>query len=140
MAIIRASFPPLWLGNKTPNVWRLFRDAFYTSLWNGLDYTAVTFPVTTVQPEVDVRVPRHQFHNHEDEHVYRWCTSFWLAFSLLSERMAMSINDLEFVDDPHLFVDAPVGLQLVGRTHEEEAVLSMTEVVDSALVRFKAHE
>lgn len=63
-----------------------------------------------------------------------------LSCSPLSKRMSILIDDLEFVDDPHLFVDAPVGLQLVGRTHEEEAVLSMTEVVDSALIRFKAHE
>ncbi|KAF8314220.1 general amidase [Clavulina sp. PMI_390] len=85
-------------------------DAFYTSLWNGLDYTACSFPVTTVDPELDVRIPRHQFHNHEDEEVYRWY-------------------------DPHIFADAPVGLQLVGRTHEEEAVLAMAEVVDAALMR-----
>jgi len=85
-------------------------DAFYTSMWNALDYAACTFPVTTVDPELDTRLPRHHFHNHEDEHVYRWY-------------------------DPHIFKDAPVGLQLVGRTHEEEAVLAMTEVVDNALKR-----
>lgn len=50
-----------------------FRDAFYTSLWNALDYSAVTFPVTTVDPVLDVRVPRDDFHNHEDEHIYQWC-------------------------------------------------------------------
>lgn len=38
-------------------------------------------------------------------------------------------------DDPHIFKDAPVGLQLVGRTHEEEAVLAMTGVVENALKR-----
>jgi hypothetical protein len=38
-------------------------------------------------------------------------------------------------DDPHIFKDAPVGLQLVGRSHEEEAVLAMTEVVENALKR-----
>ncbi|KAF8295664.1 general amidase [Clavulina sp. PMI_390] len=87
-------------------------DVFYTSMWNGLDYTACTFPVTTVDPELDVRVPRLQFHNYEDEHIHRWY-------------------------DARIFKGAPVGLQLVGRTHEEEAVLAMTEVVDAALKKFQ---
>lgn len=30
-------------------------------------------------------------------------------------------------------MNAPVGLQLVGRTLEEEAVIAMTEIVDAAL-------
>ncbi|KAF9512588.1 hypothetical protein BS47DRAFT_1372763 [Hydnum rufescens UP504] len=85
-------------------------DAFYTSLWNTLDYSAVTFPVTTVDPALDVKVHRDVFHNHEDEHVYHWY-------------------------DPHLFKDAPVGLQVVGRPYEEEAVLTMTSIVIDALVR-----
>ncbi|PSS37707.1 hypothetical protein PHLCEN_2v400 [Hermanssonia centrifuga] len=40
-------------------------------------------------------------------------------------------------DDPATFSDAPVGLQLVGRSQEEEAVLAMTEIVDSALSQYK---
>jgi Asp-tRNA(Asn)/Glu-tRNA(Gln) amidotransferase A subunit family amidase len=49
---------------------------------------------------------------------------------------AFNMTDfLPSTDDPHVFEDAPVGLQLVGRTHEEEAVLAMTEVVDNALKR-----
>ena len=37
------------------------------------------------------------------------------------------------VDDPATFENAPVCLQLVGRTLEEEAVTKMTEVVDGLL-------
>ena len=36
-------------------------------------------------------------------------------------------------DEPEVFRDAPVGLQLVGRTLEEESVIAMTEIVDAAL-------
>ena len=36
-------------------------------------------------------------------------------------------------DDPETFYNAPVCLQLVGRTLEEEAVIKMTEVVDGLL-------
>ena len=40
-------------------------------------------------------------------------------------------------DDPELFHGLPIGLQLVGRTLEEEAVIAMTEIVDRALKDFK---
>lgn len=32
---------------------------------------------------------------------------------------------------------SPVGLQLIGRTQEEEAVIAMTEIVDRALGEYK---
>ena len=41
------------------------------------------------------------------------------------------------LDDPELFHGLPIGLQLVGRTLEEEAVIAMTEIVDRALKDFK---
>lgn len=37
------------------------------------------------------------------------------------------------LDHPEVFQDAPVCLQLVGRTLEEEGVIAMTEIVDAAL-------
>lgn len=40
---------------------------------------------------------------------------------------------IEFADDPELFDGLPVGLQLIGRTLEEEGVIAMTEVVVEAL-------
>jgi Asp-tRNA(Asn)/Glu-tRNA(Gln) amidotransferase A subunit family amidase len=41
-------------------------------------------------------------------------------------------------DSPETFKNAPVGLQLVGRSQEEEAVIAMTEIVDAALKAHKA--
>lgn len=41
-------------------------------------------------------------------------------------------------DDPELFTGCPVGLQLIGRSQEEEAVIAMTEIVDEALKTYKA--
>lgn len=38
-----------------------------------------------------------------------------------------------FPDEPSKFWNAPVGLQLVGRTLEEEAVIGMTEKIIAAL-------
>jgi amidase len=40
-------------------------------------------------------------------------------------------------DDPEKFKNAPICLQLVGRTLEEEAVIKMTEIVDAALAAAK---
>lgn len=36
-------------------------------------------------------------------------------------------------DNPETFWNAPIGLQLIGRCQEEEAVIAMTEIVDAAL-------
>ena len=36
-------------------------------------------------------------------------------------------------DDPSTFDNAPIAVQLVGRTQEEEAVIGMAEIVDAAL-------
>jgi amidase len=36
-------------------------------------------------------------------------------------------------DDPSTFKNAPVSLQVIGRTLEEEALIAMSEIVDSAL-------
>ena len=42
------------------------------------------------------------------------------------------------LDQPEVFRDAPVCLQLVGRTLEEEGVIAMTEIVDAALKATRA--
>jgi Asp-tRNA(Asn)/Glu-tRNA(Gln) amidotransferase A subunit family amidase len=36
-------------------------------------------------------------------------------------------------DTPETYKDAPVGLQIVARTHEDEALIRMAEIVDQAL-------
>ncbi|KAF8069193.1 general amidase [Lyophyllum atratum] len=83
-------------------------DSFYTTLCNALDYACTVYPVTFVDPKHDRPLPPHEFHNHEDEAIY----------------------ELYSTD---LFTGCPVGLQLIGRSQEEEAVIAMTEIVDSAL-------
>ncbi|KAG2111804.1 general amidase [Suillus cothurnatus] len=80
----------------------------YTAVWNALDYPAAIFPVTTVDSILDGKVPPHDFYNDFDKDVYE-------------------------MYDPEKFKNAPVCLQLVGRTLEEEAVIRMTEIVDAAL-------
>ncbi|OSX66119.1 hypothetical protein POSPLADRAFT_1052794 [Postia placenta MAD-698-R-SB12] len=80
----------------------------YTKVFNALDYSACIFPVTRVDVTKDVKKPAHTFLSNLDETNYN-------------------------LYDPVVFQNAPVGLQLVGRTLEEEAVIAMTEIVDTAL-------
>ena len=47
--------------------------------------------------------------------------------------MNHEINILTFLDEPDVFKDAPISIQLIGRTLEEEAVIRMGEIVDNAL-------
>ncbi|KAF9241339.1 general amidase, partial [Melanogaster broomeanus] len=79
----------------------------YTTVWSALDYPASVFPVTTVDPALDLKKARESFVDHFDQR-----------------------NHESY--DPEVFKNAPVCLQLVGRTLEEEAVIAMTEIVDAA--------
>ncbi|KAG2137384.1 general amidase [Suillus bovinus] len=84
----------------------------YTAVWNALDYPAAVFPVTTVDSTLDRKARPHAFHNDIDKDIYE-------------------------MYDPEKFKNAPVCLQLVGRTLEEEAVIRMTEIADAALLAAK---
>ena len=75
----------------------------YTSFTNLHDYTTSTFPVTSVDPAVDVVQPVHAFHGAADKQNY------------------------EAYSDPEEYRDAPIGLQLVGRKYEEEAVIRFVD-------------
>ncbi|KZT66402.1 amidase [Daedalea quercina L-15889] len=80
----------------------------YTSVWNALDYAAAVFPVTKVDAAVDTKPAPHAFHSSIDKTYYE-------------------------MYDPEAINGMPVGLQLVGRSLEEEAVLAMTQIVVDAL-------
>ena len=41
-------------------------------------------------------------------------------------------------DSPETFENAPVCVQVVGRTQEDEAVIGMAEIVDRAVKQYKA--
>jgi len=84
------------------------RNADYTLVWNGLDYTCSAFPVTKVDAALDKKRPPHTFKSDHDRSVYD-------------------------IYDPEIMSGAPVCLQLTGQPYEEEAVIRMTEVVAEAL-------
>ncbi|KAF7762070.1 hypothetical protein Agabi119p4_8663 [Agaricus bisporus var. burnettii] len=88
------------------------RNAVYTTVWNILDYPAIAIPVTTVDPILDVKRERSSFYNEDDR-------TNWEYYG------------------PEKFKDAPVGIQVVGRTLQEEALIGMTEIVDRSLKTYQ---
>ncbi len=68
----------------------------------------------------------------------RRITSF-VCTNINATEISIPLNlNILISDDPEVFKGAPISLQLVGGTHEEEAVIAMTEIVDKALKDFKA--
>ena len=76
----------------------------YTSQWNLLDYPAVVFPVTQVDPELDKLEQGYRPRNEQDEYNYN-------------------------LYEPEKYRDAPVSLQLVGRRYEDEKVIEALEMI-----------
>ena len=56
-------------------------NAFYTTIWNGLDYVALVVPTgLSVDPILDKPQVRHKFYNERDKSNYEFCEEF--AYSL----------------------------------------------------------
>lgn len=80
----------------------------YTGIFNVVDYPAVVLPITKVDPKVDGKVSRaNDFLSDDDA---KWHKKW----------------------DAEKLVNAPVGIQVVGRRYEEEAVLGYAEQVWNA--------
>ncbi|KAF7339266.1 Amidase domain-containing protein [Mycena sanguinolenta] len=80
----------------------------YTMTLNMLDYPSLVIPVSKVDQALDVKQPRVEFYTPEDRKIYE-------------------------LYDPAMCENAPIGIQVIGRTMEEEAVLAMSAIVDEAL-------
>ncbi|KAF7309527.1 Amidase domain-containing protein [Mycena indigotica] len=103
-AIIAPASPSAPSQHNTPGY------IYYTGFCNLCDYSAAVFPVTTVDPAIDVKLPAHEFRSVNDQTNYENC-----------------------MNEPETFRNAPISLQCIGRKNEEEAVIRMTEIVSAAL-------
>ena len=83
----------------------------YTSIWNLLDYPAVVFPVTTVDPIKDQPEVDYQPRNTLDRENYQLYTS------------------------PQSYAHAPVGLQVICRRYDDEKVMKCLELIERAMDR-----
>ncbi|KAH8893579.1 amidase [Thozetella sp. PMI_491] len=82
----------------------------YTSQWNLLDYPAVVFPVTAVDPDADKKDESYTPLNEEDKFCYN-------------------------LYSPEKYADAPVNLQIVGRRYQEEKVIAALVEIERAIGR-----
>lgn len=102
-------------------------------MWNALDYPALVIPVSKVNPSLDFKRLRQDFLSKSDKENYDLCTCL--------EAVHMFSSNVGSIDDVDTFRNAPIGIQIVGRTLEEEAVIGMAEIVDAALIVYKnGHE
>lgn len=85
----------------------------YTSQWNLLDYPALVFPVTKVDPSVDMIQDDYMPLNDLDEFNYKLC-----RYPCRLERF----GPLTMLDELEKYKNAPVSLQLVGRRYDDEKV------------------
>lgn len=100
-------------------------------VWNALDFPGLVFPVTTVDPVLDTPKPAHDFLSDTDKLIYELCKSNFEIIKLYFH--------YDVADTPERFKDAPVGLQVLARPQEDEAVLGMGEIIDKALASHKAN-
>ena len=92
----------------------------YMTQWNLLDYPALVFPVTRVDPSVDVQDEWYLPINEKDRQIYHRCRSLYFRFSSVQ---AFEVEAETSTDDrPETYAGAPVSLQLIGRRYEDEKV------------------
>ncbi|KAI9733086.1 MAG: hypothetical protein M1834_003633 [Cirrosporium novae-zelandiae] len=80
----------------------------YTSQWNLLDYPAVVFPVSQVDPAIDKVEEGYKPMNESDEFNYK-------------------------LYEPEKYRDAPISLQLVGRRYDDEKVIEALEFIKDSI-------
>ncbi|KAJ7246279.1 general amidase [Mycena haematopus] len=88
------------------------KNAQYTMVLNLLDYPSLVIPVSKVDQALDVKQSREEFYTAQDREIYQ-------------------------LYDPAMYENAPISIQVIGRTMEEEAVLAMSAIVDEALKEAK---
>ena len=87
----------------------------YTGVWNALDHTAVTFPVTTVQ-DTDTYENFPRLHKES-----------------LGTKDQLYID--AYKDGPSKYANAPVALQIITRKHTEEKALKAVELLLEVIKR-----
>ncbi|EFR01957.1 acetamidase [Nannizzia gypsea CBS 118893] len=85
----------------------------YTEVFNLLDYSVSVVPVTKADKNIDKADPNYKPISELDK-------TNWDLY------------------DPELFDKTPVGMQLIGRKHEEEKIWAIAKVVDSILKQAKS--
>jgi amidase len=80
--------------------------------------------VLEVDAAVDVKEAPHAFMSAIDKDMFDRCK-------------VRPSSRADLTDDPALYDGMPIGLQVIGRRGEDEAVIRMAEIVDEALKKAK---
>jgi len=94
----------------------------------GVDWTILPSYCRLGYRLIDAKKPAHAFYNDLDKTNYDLCTEI-----LPSSSSHLYSPPPIYVDDPETFKDAPICIQVIGKILEEEAVVAMGDIVDSAL-------
>lgn len=94
-----------------------------------MDYCIAVIPITNANRSIDL------FDNKcwplNDGNRKNWgALTFLIMFSELDSPFATT--NMECQDDPETYEGAPVGVQIIGRKHEEEQVWAIARMVDAA--------
>jgi amidase len=106
--------------NYPPKVWVKSKQWLgYSAHWNFVNYSCLTIPVTTVNPDVDsldaLGWRSYEPRNPSDEFNHRQCKS--------ATSRSLQLLLIRCADDPELVKGMPVSLQIItGRFAEEKAV------------------
>jgi amidase len=95
----------------------------YTSQWNLLDYPALVFPVTRVDPGQDVNDGHEPMNDLDREN--------WDLCECIEIELQENWTDRWRTDDPQVFSGLPVCLQLVCRRFEDEKVVEILKFIQS---------
>ncbi len=109
----------------------LCRNASYTVVWSILDCPACIVPVSKVDPTLDAKRARDSFFTDRDRQNWNSCEPCtpWLSRLWLTNAIT---------DDPDIFHNAPISIQIVGRTLDDEALIGMSEIVDNAVKAYQS--
>jgi hypothetical protein len=88
-------------GHSPPNQNTTIRSADYTIVWNALDYPASIFPVTAVDPVLDVKESRASFVDDFDQKIHEMCTSV-ASTAIESSFLNLSRSSGGFQERSHL--------------------------------------
>ncbi|KAL2434585.1 Amidase 1 [Exophiala dermatitidis] len=101
---------------------RCFRYTGYTKIWNFLDYTAMSFPFTTVSEDLD------------SEDI---CRTSGTDTSALDEVRNPLDTYNQGLWDLASMKGLPVGVQIIGRRFDEEKVLGVAKVLEKEIEKQK---
>lgn len=82
-----------------------------------------------VDPALDIKKPRSSFYGDADRQNWDSCKSD-CSHNCLRQELSHT------TDDPETFKNAPIAIQIVGRTLEDEAIVGISEIVDRELKKY----